>query len=83
MYVLEVHHYKVLTLLCEALDRAAAARAVIDRDGATYTDRWGQPKMRPETLIERDSRDSAARLLKLLDLDRVEPGPIGRPPSRY
>lgn len=66
---LEVSHIALLTLAGEALDRCNAARSEIDRLGPTYTDRWGQPRARPEVAIERDSRTAFARLLRELALD--------------
>ena len=66
---LEAHHVRLLTLACEAWDRGQQARAILDREGLTYDDRFGAPKARPETAIERDSRTAFARLLRELDLD--------------
>src|SRR5262249_3370737 len=73
----------VLALACQAQDRDADARRALDEHGTTFQDRWGQVKMRPEVLIERDSRQSVARLLKQLglDLEPLQPGP-GRPHAR-
>ena len=34
-------------------DRAEQAREVLDRQGVTYNDRFGQPRTRPEVAIER------------------------------
>lgn len=68
-FELEQHHQKLLTLAAEAWDRACAAREVIDRDGMTFSDRFGQPKPRPEIAIERDSRIGFARLIRELALD--------------
>lgn len=76
---LEPHHLKLLTLAAEAWDRACAAREVIDKDGLTFTDRFGQPKARPEVGIERDSRIGFARLLRELALD-ADMTPDSRPP---
>ena len=53
---------------------AEKARAAIAQDGATYIDRFGAPRTRPEIAIERDSRQAFARLLAQLDL---------RPPSPF
>lgn len=77
---LEPHHLRLLTLAAEAWDRGQQAREVIDRDGPTFTDRFGQPKARPEIAIERDSRIGYARLLRELDLDIEPPKAPGRPP---
>lgn len=68
-FALEPHHLELLRLLCEALDRGHEARRSIAEHGTTYTDRFGQVKPRPEVAIERDSRVSAARLLRELALD--------------
>jgi hypothetical protein len=61
-------------------DRCVAAREILDREGLTYTDRFGQPKARPEVAIERDGRIAFARLLRELGLD-VEPPAETRPPA--
>lgn len=73
-YDLDSHHVRLLTLAAEAWDRGQQAREVIDRDGMTFSDRFGQPKARPEIAIERDSRIGFARLIRELGLD-VEPPP--------
>jgi hypothetical protein len=78
---LEEHHRRILISAGEAWDRGTAAREVIERDGATYLDRFGQPKMRPEVLIERDMKSLFARLIRELDLDIQAPGEASRPPS--
>jgi len=77
---LEPHHVRLLTLAAEAWDRGQAAREFIDANGATYTDRFGQPKPRPEIAIERDSRIGFARLLRELALDGVDAPESTRPP---
>jgi P27 family predicted phage terminase small subunit len=78
-YVLESHHLALLTLACEAHDRATAARQLIDREGICVVDRFGQRTAHPAVAVERDSRAAFARLVKQLDLDLVPPGPVGRP----
>ena len=50
-YELEGHHTRLLTLAAEALDQAQTAREVLDKDGQTFVDRFGQPKERPEVGI--------------------------------
>ena len=76
---LEAHHVRLLTLACESWDRGQAAREVLAEHGMTYTDRFDQPKSRPEVAIGRDARTQFARLLRELDLDHVTE-PESRPP---
>ncbi|MGX1786132.1 P27 family phage terminase small subunit [Bosea sp. NPDC055332] len=68
-FELEEHHFKLLVSAAESWDRICAAREVIDAQGMTYTDRFGQPKARPEIAIERDNKVVFARLLRELALD--------------
>lgn len=68
-FAADSHHQHLLTLACEALDRCRAARRAIDKNGLTYTDRFGAPRTRPEVAVERDSRLAFARLLTQLGLD--------------
>jgi P27 family predicted phage terminase small subunit len=77
---LESHHLRILQSAAEAWDRCQSAREVIDREGMTFDDRFGQPKPRPEIAIERDSRIAFARLLRELALD-VDPPADARPPA--
>jgi len=79
-YALEPHHVRLLSLACEAWDRAAAAREIINAEGLTFTDRHGQPRARPEIAIERDSRIAFARLIRELDLDEIPTPEASRPP---
>jgi hypothetical protein len=68
-WVLEKHHIRLLLLAASHWDAAAAARQVIQRDGAVYLDRFGCPKPRPEVAIFRDSSVVFSRLLRELALD--------------
>jgi len=79
-YELEPHHLRLLTLAAEAWDRGEEARKVLAKEGLIYTDRFGQPKARPEVAIERDSRIAFARMLRELALD-VAPPEESRPPA--
>lgn len=81
-YELDQHHVRLLTLAGEAWDRCAQARAILDKKGLTFEDRWGAPKPRPEAAIERDSRIGFSRLLRELDLDLEAPkAEAKRPPA--
>ena len=79
---MESHHIALLTLACEAHDRATTTRELIDKEGIVTTDRFGQRITHPAVAVERDSRAAYARLVKQLDLDLVPAGPVGRPRAR-
>jgi hypothetical protein len=79
-YDLEEHHFKLLVSAADSWDRICASREVIDRDGMTYLDRFGQPKPRPEIAIERDNKILLARLLRELALDAEPPPEAPRAP---
>jgi phage terminase small subunit len=68
-WVLEPHHIKLLLLAAQHWDRAQNARREIEKNGPTFTDRFGSPKSKPEVQIERDSSVCFARLLRELALD--------------
>jgi len=70
------HELHLLTLAAESLDRCAQARRAIERHGLTYSDPKRGPRMRPEVVIERDSRAAFARLVAQLDLDADGSVPI-------
>jgi P27 family predicted phage terminase small subunit len=79
-YELEPHHIKVLTLACEAWERAQDCQAILSKEGLTYTDRFGSPHPRPEVKIKEQAEIIFARLLRELCLDVELPKDIGRPP---
>ena len=81
-YRLEVHHLHLLQATCEAWDRLQQARAIVDREGPTFTDDRGNARAHPAVAIERDARVGFARLVRELDLD-VEPPASNRvgPPA--
>jgi len=74
-YELEPQHVRILTLACEAFDRAEQAREVIALQGPYYTDRLGNHKTHPAVAVERDSRMAYANLLRRLNLDESTPAP--------
>lgn len=71
---LEEHHVRILTLACEAWDRAQQARELLAAEGIMTTDRYGAQKVHPAVAVERDARIAFARLVRELDLDASEPG---------
>ena len=68
-YELEEHHIRLLTLACEAWERAQEARVMLKKRGMVYIDRFNAPKARPEVAIERDASILFARLVREPDLD--------------
>jgi len=72
-YQLEAHHVRLLTLAAEAWDRTQQAREILAKQGLTFSDRFDQPRARPEVAIERDSRLAFLRVLRELGLDVEEP----------
>lgn len=79
-YDLESQHVRLLTLACRAWDQAALARAILSVSGLTFTDKWGQPRARPEVAIEQQARRDFARLLRELGLESAPPD-APRPPG--
>ncbi len=65
---LNEHGRLLLTGACEAWDRSREAAVILDREGVTLTDRFGQQKIHPAVAVERDSRAQFAKLLTDLEL---------------
>ena len=81
-YELEEHHVRLLTLACQSWDRCVQARALLKKHGLTYVDQFGQPRPRPEIVIEKDSRIAFARLLREMNLSETLPE-IRPPPLKF
>jgi phage terminase small subunit len=79
IFEFEAHHLRLLQAAAESWDTAAAAQAIIDKEGLTFTDRWGQPKPRPEVAIANNARITFARMTRELALDVGTPDD-SRPP---
>src|SRR4051812_66985 len=75
-WTLEEHHVRLLTLAAEAYDRTIEARECLAKHGLTFDTPSG-PKLRPETIVEKDSRIGFCRCLRELDLDCGSPAAIG------
>lgn len=81
---LEPQHRRILRLLCEALDRAAAAQGILNAEGLVATDRFGQKRAHPMVAVKRDAEIASARLLRELNLEgEALPDPrLPRQPAR-
>jgi phage terminase small subunit len=75
------HTLRLLEQACGCLDRIEQAREAIEKTGLTFEDRFGQRRMTPEVLIERDMRSLFMRLIRELGFDL--PATESRPPRRY
>lgn len=73
----------LLQTALEAFDRMREGQREIAKDGAVVTDRFGQLKAHPATVVERDARAAMMTALRALNLD-VEPlnDSPGRPSGR-
>jgi P27 family predicted phage terminase small subunit len=69
---LDVAGLLILGSAMECLDRMREAQEIIQKEGITVTDRFGQEKQHPATLVERDSKAGLLRHLTALHLD-IEP----------
>lgn len=81
-YELDQHHERLLESAARQWDRAAAARRQIESEGATFVDRFGQPREHPACNVERGALALFARLVRECGLDATDNDT--RPPSlRY
>lgn len=73
----------ILTTALEAHDRMKQAKSILDADGLTVIDKFGQVKSHPLIPAERDARAAMLSALKQLNLD-LEPlnDRPGRPAGR-
>jgi P27 family predicted phage terminase small subunit len=62
----------VLENALEAFDRMRQAQAIIEAEGIVTSDRFGQVRQHPATIVERDAKQTLLRHLKALNLD-LEP----------
>ena len=67
----------------EAYDLMRTAGSQVEREGQTFTDRFGQPRPHPLLPVLRDARAQYLAALKQLNLDVIPANPrIGRPPGK-
>ena len=69
----------ILLTAMESLDRLRDAQAAIKANGACFKDRWGQIKVNPMCVVEKDSRSAFYTGLKALNLDLEPLKALGRP----
>lgn len=68
----------LLQVALESFDRMKEAQRIIDKQGLTITDRFGQIRAHPLTVTERDARSQFYLGLKQLNLDLDPLNPVGR-----
>lgn len=68
-YELEEHHFHLLVLAGELLDKSRRARLALEVEGEFYYDRYNQPHPHPAHAVERDSKLGFAKILRELGLD--------------
>lgn len=71
-YELDSTESEILALACRALDRAARARAAVERDGEFIAGRYGDLKAHPGMLVVRDAESAALRALRSLHLSGID-----------
>jgi phage terminase small subunit len=59
----------ILTRAAECIDRIAAARASIAKDGAIIENQYGVAKMNPACVLEKAARDGFFAAMRLLGID--------------
>jgi len=72
----------LLEQAARAFHRAEDARALLDKEGCVFKDKWDQPKTHPAAAVERDARAGLLAALRALNLDLEPVKKIGRPPGR-
>ena len=69
----------LLGTLCETIDRLRKAQAIIEAEGETIIDRFGQVKAHPLLAIENNARIGLLACIRQLNLDLEPLKAIGRP----
>jgi hypothetical protein len=80
--VVDAAGLELLTLACEATDRAQKLNALIDADGAVLHGKAG-PKAHPALRDELNNRAFAAKCLEKLGVTQQPVRAVGRPPKVY
>jgi P27 family predicted phage terminase small subunit len=74
--------FLVLENALECFDRMRQAQEMLAKEGLVTNDRFGQQKVHPAVLVERDAKAGLLRALRALNL-QIEPlhDTTGRPPG--
>lgn len=72
----------ILKTALECYDKMKAAQRIIDNQGLTITDRFGQVRAHPLCPVLRDARSQFLQALKQLNLDLEPLQEIGRPSGK-
>ena len=74
--------FLVLENALESFDRMRQAQEMLAKEGLVTQDRFGQQKVHPAVLVERDAKAGLLRALRALNL-QIEPlhDTTGRPPG--
>lgn len=64
---------RLLETACRAHDRAEQCRRLVDREGVTVADRFGQIRVHPALVEERQQRDLCRRAISNLGFDAEVP----------
>jgi len=78
-FELEDHNEKILILACECLDVIEEGRLKIEKEGAFYTNRFGEPRTHPAIKVIDNNKIIFLRLIKQLGLDLESERGVGRP----
>lgn len=68
-YVFEPHAIPLLTDAAFAMQRGEQARSILGKEGIVLVDAFGKPFPHPATIVERQSAQLFAKLLRQLDLE--------------
>jgi hypothetical protein len=72
-FVPSTAEYRLLETACRAHDRAEQCRRVVNREGLTVVDRFGQAKVHPLLTEERQQRDLCRRAISSLAFEAAPP----------
>src|ERR1700751_5342556 len=67
-FELDEHHIILLVKALESFDLAEKCRVILDKEGLTYTDRFGSPRARPGGKVLQDAKNSMRQLFRELSL---------------